>query len=339
MLAGLDSIAMYTNSTTCGVSTSAHFYVHPYYHIDFIMETTVPADKQVTKRIVNGFDLSAKSAPYAVYLEVQIASKIYIACSGSIISENYVLTAAHCVQFDGGTIAAKKVAVGYNNQDVDDQFTFSPSRIVLHPNYLQKNGTVNMAYDIALLQVPKLKLNSTTQRIPIYTGTVFPGEYMMASGWGATENGKLSDQLRGILQIAGEISECKGYSKGFVNHNGANVCVPDRLVPGQSVSTGDSGGALVLSSRTSSSSGGVGKQMLAGIASYVVSRINKKCGTQTSASFFLRPSKYVDFITKTTGLAKSYLNGTCSSNCVDSDADVVTVTKTIIHTPTNLPTY
>ncbi|KAJ2660568.1 hypothetical protein IWW48_002905 [Coemansia sp. RSA 1200] len=196
-----------------------------------------------------------------------------------------------------------------------------------------------MAYDIALLQVPKLTLNSTTQRIPIYMGTVFPGEYMMASGWGATENGKLSDQLRGILQIAGEISECKGYNKGFVNHNGANVCVPDRLVPGESVSTGDSGGALVLSSRTSSSDGKEGRQVLAGIASYVVSRINKKCGTQTSASFFLRPSKYVDFITETTGLAKSYLNGTCSSNCVDSDVDVVTVTKTIIHTPTNLPTY
>ncbi|KAJ2611176.1 hypothetical protein H4S08_003286 [Coemansia sp. RSA 1365] len=40
-LVGTNSIGVYMGKTTgCGSKDSAHFYVHPYYHIDFILKTT-----------------------------------------------------------------------------------------------------------------------------------------------------------------------------------------------------------------------------------------------------------------------------------------------------------
>ncbi|KAJ2212586.1 hypothetical protein EV179_004568 [Coemansia sp. RSA 487] len=289
----------------------------------------------VGKRVINGFQMSEDYAPYAVYIEMELDKNVYLVCGGSIISDKYIATAAHCVESGGKAGAIKNITIGYNSQDVESQIQTKPSRVVLHPSFVQKDGTTNLAYDLALLEIPTLKLNSTTQRIPLYTGSVAPGEYVMATGWGTTESGKLSENLRGVLQITGGLSECKTYGKEFVSHNGADICVLNRLTPGETISLGDSGAALVMPSDDNS-----GVQTLAGIASYMVSHISTNCGgTLTKASFFLRPFEYLDFITSTTGLTKAYLTDTGSATCSDSESDLVVVTKTVMITPTILPTY
>lgn len=47
-------------------------------------------------KIVGGYNTTIQDAPYQVYLLLQMGNTYY-QCGGSIISERYVLTAAHCL--------------------------------------------------------------------------------------------------------------------------------------------------------------------------------------------------------------------------------------------------
>ena len=58
----------------------------------------MPVDyyKKNINKIVGGYNITIQDAPYQVYLLLQMGNDDY-QCGGSIISERYVLTAAHCL--------------------------------------------------------------------------------------------------------------------------------------------------------------------------------------------------------------------------------------------------
>ena len=105
--------------------------------------------------VVGGSESLINQYPWIVRLLVRSGSSWYYICGGTIISENYVLTAAHCV--DGG-YDEYAVVVGDHSSRVTEssQQTVAVSRVISHENY---NGN-SMVNDFALLKLQSKSHNS-----------------------------------------------------------------------------------------------------------------------------------------------------------------------------------
>jgi secreted trypsin-like serine protease len=139
-------------------------------------------------RIIGGREVSPHSIPFQVALYYNGT----FFCGGSLISPNYVLTAAHCVP-DIAPLLYLKVVVGEHNLNIigDGEQTFSVIKITVHPLY---NGAISRDYDIAIFQIlPSVNIPTTTANVgivclpPDVTQT-FEGAVTTVSGWGLTSN-------------------------------------------------------------------------------------------------------------------------------------------------------
>ncbi|XP_067848566.1 coagulation factor X-like [Heptranchias perlo] len=117
--------------------------------------------------------------------QVLLKSDGEIFCGGAIINENFVLTAAHCVN----QLRSFTVILGEHNLDVDEGFeqTLNVSRINIHSRYTQ----ATFENDIALLELETpIEFNNYT--IPIcLPETDFAEFFLMNSEYGATSGWKL----------------------------------------------------------------------------------------------------------------------------------------------------
>ena len=100
-------------------------------------------------RIIGGYETDPNLFPWMAYI------KGTAACGGSLIDNQHVVTAAHCVQNDFG-IADVKVYLGAH--DINNLPTpIKVSKVIIHPDYLEygkKNGFGNAVWhapDIAIL--------------------------------------------------------------------------------------------------------------------------------------------------------------------------------------------
>ncbi|XP_060771710.1 trypsin-2-like [Neoarius graeffei] len=161
----------------------------------------------------------------------------YHFCSGSLINQNWVVSAAHCSK------SRIEVRLGEHYLNIDEgheQFIAS-SRAIIHPNY----DSWNMANDIMLIKLSRpATLNSYVQ--PVALPKSFPpvGTQCTVSGWGntwspTTYRNKI--QCQEVL-IYSE-SNCKYYFPGM-STNG-EFCAGS--LEGCKSCPGDSGSPLVCS--------------------------------------------------------------------------------------------
>lgn len=142
-------------------------------------------------------------------------------CGGSVISKNYVLTAAHCAQ--GQTASSLKVRVGSSFKSKDGELV-AVKEVKVHPKY--NPSTID--YDFALLKLNKsLEFSETVHsvRLPKQDENPPAGTMCTVSGWGNTQNPNESTaQLRATDVPVVDQDECAEAYKEFYGVTPRMVC-------------------------------------------------------------------------------------------------------------------
>ncbi|XP_054845908.1 plasma kallikrein isoform X2 [Eublepharis macularius] len=195
-------------------------------------------------RVVGGTNASLGEWPWQVSLHVKLSVQKHH-CGGSIISDQWILTAAHCM----GDLLPPDVWRVYTgilkqSQISEDTPFFKVQEVIVHPDYeISEEG-----YDIALMKLDRpmnfsdlqqalcLPANEDTKENTGYTNC-------WVTGWGYTkERGEIQDVLQKVNIPIITNAECQLRYRDFRIHN-KMVCAgyPEG---GKDACKGDSGGPL-----------------------------------------------------------------------------------------------
>lgn len=234
----------------------------------------------VKPNIVGGSESTPYSRPYQVALIMNGRQ----GCGGTLISKDWVLTAAHCL--DNASTASLKVRVGAHSISRNDGQTISVSQIINHEYWRGANG-IRSGYDIGLLRLASpasseyIPAKLPTQQIEQAYANV--GDYVTVSGWGLTYNqGSPSDVLREVKLPVISNSSCSSQ----LNYNMPSSVICGGGTGGVSACNGDSGGPYAVK---------VGNDFYSiGTVSWGIA-----C---SGATAFTRTTSYLDWIKQKTGI-------------------------------------
>ncbi|XP_035913495.1 brachyurin-like [Anopheles stephensi] len=218
-----------------------------------------------TNRITNGQEATPGQFPYQIVLLSEFATGTSL-CGGSILTTNFVLTAAHCVVAEASTLALGGIAImGAHNRIVEEEtqqrIRFVSGGILRHPLYVSSS----LRNDIAVIRLNspmtftdriqpiRLPARSDTRQFAGYTGTI--------SGYGRTSD--YSWATAAVLRFTSNPvmtnADCiVRWSAATIQSQ--NVCL--RGTGGRSSCNGDSGGPVTVQDGTNG-------PLLIGVVSFV----------------------------------------------------------------------
>ncbi|KAJ2658562.1 hypothetical protein IWW48_003967 [Coemansia sp. RSA 1200] len=254
------------------------------------------------KRIYGGYTAADNQAPYAASLLIDKGPGGMFVCGATIISPEYVITAAHCLESGSNPYKdSYKLTIGYNSGDKDKQKKAVATKAWTHPKYIIDKNSEDPRYDIAVIKIPAIS-GANTQRAMIYDKDISPGATLLSLGWGGSEDSvKDKSLLRGANLIVGDNTSCKKFFSKFDNNNGDMVCTLSSKTPGIGVCGGDSGGSLMAKDNN--------VQKLVGLPSRIIAFGTLVCGGANSASFFTHIKAHLSFVIEKSGLTNEYLTG------------------------------
>ncbi|XP_037070157.1 chymotrypsinogen B-like [Pollicipes pollicipes] len=194
-------------------------------------------------KIFGGEDAGPNEWPWMVFVVVASGGSSSF-CGGTIISQNYVLTAAHC--FDNMPGATATLRFGSSDLTSPTTLAVLAESIILHPDF-STNSQGALFNDVALLKLPApltfsddvrpICLPSFSDRARAYPGTA------EITGWG---------KLGNLLPITPQLQEATAQMLGLTECKArtANAATFEQLcsdpVTGMSVCPGDSGSPLKI---------------------------------------------------------------------------------------------
>lgn len=148
------------------------------------IETLIFGGKKATK---NQF-------PFLVSLQVKIDGKYGHNCGASILSDRFLLTAAHCWLL-GSEVSDYQIAVGLHMKN-DIGVRYNVTKFIRHPNHIPFPIT-RMTHDIALVVLEKpIPLDKNTKTIEINPNVIGENVKATLAGWGTSE-----DRYEGLKYI------------------------------------------------------------------------------------------------------------------------------------------
>ncbi|CAO1367849.1 unnamed protein product [Diamesa hyperborea] len=247
--------------------------------------------EQKELKIVGGADAIENSAPYMISLQEFVPShNIFVhICGGSIVSENFVLTAGHCVE--DNLNATFQVVAGEHNFHVtsgrEQKRQVLGTEITVHEHY-NRTYFVN---DIALMKLltPLEFIEGIVGKINLPPAGQIPSGDVILFGWG-----KISDNYKqeapNILQTVK-----KDIIPNDICRNVLRLTDTDPILSSTQFCTGplkkpiagcfgDSGGPTVHGANDSIE--------LVGVASWIIG----KCSAIDTVNGYTRVSAYIDWI-------------------------------------------
>jgi trypsin len=165
----------------------------------FVLGTSVHC---LDTKIVGGFQIRIENAPYQISLQLY---HLHI-CGGSIIVENWILTASHCTA--GRQPADLSIRAGSTAFKTGGE-VIAVKNIIQHPNY-----TSHYDYDYSLLELATpLTLDGVTKKaiaLPAQDEPILPYTLAKVSGWGATQVSQKTIEIGfQIFNVFFYFSECQ----------------------------------------------------------------------------------------------------------------------------------
>ncbi|KAK3094885.1 hypothetical protein FSP39_007479 [Pinctada imbricata] len=279
-------------------------------------------------RIIGGTTANEGEWPWLVNLRGKIVTRTtffgliptahkHLFCGGSVISDRWILTAAHC--FDDRQVKkkthiysrnweAKMASVNLRDGIVDRlrhlagtifnrrdwrTWEIDVERIVIHPGYSGRNG---WSHDIALVKlkrsVPSGQDFSRIRRVklPATNDTSFPaiGSTCKMKGWGCTSGGgSIAESARSVDLPIFSPRRCRNI---FAATGMANRICAGYMYSGRGICAGDSGGPLTCQND-------IGEWVQVGVASFA-----SRDTPGRYPAVFTRVSSYLEWIKRVTGL-------------------------------------
>ncbi|XP_046448092.1 brachyurin-like isoform X2 [Daphnia pulex] len=165
--------------------------------VDRVCGVGNPPDDNSWMRIVGGVETAPNEFPWQVFLVLEKANHQLFSCGGSLISDRWILTAAHCLE----NVAIVHVTLGAHNVDDDQEIhqeNYRSRDYYIHPDW----DSNTLQGDIGLIRLPQsidfsdyvrpICLDSPSESLNDYVG-----ETVVLTGWGLySDGGGTSSVLR-----------------------------------------------------------------------------------------------------------------------------------------------
>ncbi|MEE6486843.1 hypothetical protein FKM82_014717 [Ascaphus truei] len=239
-------------------------------------------------RIIGGKRAQPGKHPWLASLQLKVPISPNPAghvCGGTLISECWIFTAAHCV-VSQPRAGLWKVCLGkldLQKNETSEQ-AFDVEKILIHENY--REGPSSLHSDLALMKLKKM--NGKCARETRYVKTAClpdrefsPGKKCVISGWGRRETGYTTQLLDGSVQIISEArcSDQKSYGK-YIDKS---MLCAGVLEGGTDACQGDSGGPLACEKN--------GVYQVAGVVSW-----GEQCGVKDKPGVYNHVYRFVPWI-------------------------------------------
>ncbi|KAF6077933.1 kallikrein related peptidase 14 [Phyllostomus discolor] len=194
------------------------------------------AQGQGDNKIIGGYPCIPHSQPWQAALLVGVTCRFL--CGGALLSDRWVITAAHCSRRN------LRVALGKQNLKNKNEATQQVLRVVRQVPHPQYNHRTN-DNDLMLLQLSRpAQLGQAVRPITLAQSCARPGTSCLVSGWGTTSSPIASypNSLQCVnIEIASD-QQCKNAYPGAITAGMVCAGVPNG---GKDSCQGDSGGPLV----------------------------------------------------------------------------------------------